>query len=123
MTEKKVRATLGESVIVGVERWRRNPGGEIGEYITISISGDSIADIDIWLNDGWRVEYIQELPTLPGAIVRNDTALFVRMRHAGEFNNNGARMWIELDANNPFVVWDDDAVAEGGFEVLFEGVA
>ena len=120
MTEKKIRATLGDSVIVGVERGRG--GNNSQPYITIQVREDG-ENVDIWLNDGWNVEYIQELPTLPGAIVRNNDTLFVRMRHAGEFNNNGAQMWIELDANNPFVVWGDDIVSEGGFEVLFEGVA
>lgn len=119
MTEKKIRATLGDSVIVGVER---ASGGSSQPYITIQVCEDG-GNVDIWLNDGWTVEYIQELPTLPGAIVRNlspaDGALYVRHCH---YQGGNEYMWTNLYTANDGEVWGDDTVAEGGFEVLFEGV-
>lgn len=115
MTEKKIRATLGDSVIVGTERAR---AGNSQPYITIQVREDG-ENVDIWLNDGWTVEYIQELPTLPGAIVRgSDGVLYVR--HSDSRGDH--YMWAELRCAYTGVVWGDDTVSEGGFEVLFEGV-
>lgn len=116
MTEKKIRATLGDTAIVGIQMRKGNGGIPSDNYITIRV-GEKRGDVDIWLNDGWTVEYIQELPTLPGAIVRgSDGTLYVR--HA---QRHSEYMWIPLTASDE--VWGDDTVSEGGFEVLFEGVA
>ena len=118
MTAKKIRATLGETVIVGEEAVREDTGPS-GEHIGINVGAPQpLALVDIWLNDGWEIEYIQELPTLPGAIVRNlsrtDGALYVRHSYG-----DGPYTWIPLNAPGEF--WGD-TVAEGGFEVLFGGV-
>ena len=116
MTEKKIRATLGDSVIVGVERARG--GNNSHPYITIQVREDG-ENVDIWLNDGWNVEYIQELPTLPGAIVRNVNDNSVYVRHTSD----PQYMWYEVQGQNAGEIWGADIVSEGGFEVLFEGVA
>lgn len=120
MIEKKIRATAGESVIVGT-------------VVTVSPSGqglevevDGLSDtVMVYSVDGWSIEVIQELPTLPGAIVRRaqdgvDGALYVRGRDDAARPAAGYA-WIALD--DLVTTWDDGAIAAGGFEVLFEGVA
>lgn len=122
MTEKKIRATLGDSVIVGAEANFGAATPTSGPYIDIAVNEE--AEVSIWLNDGWKVEYIQELPTLPGAIVRNlsasDGALYVR--HC-DYQGGNEYMWSNLYTATEGEIWGDDTVSEGGFEVLFEGVA
>lgn len=118
MTEKKIRATLGDSVIVGIQTGAARSDYS-GPYIDIKPS-DVASEITIWLNDGWKLEYIQGLPTLPGAIVRgSDGTLYVR--HYDKVSGDSHYMWINLDDASG-MTWGDVTVAEGGFEVLFEGV-
>lgn len=113
----KVKATLGESVVVGeVNHVADNYVGI--DIDPISEGGKGSAEVMAWSIDGWNIEVIQDLPTRAGALIRNnrDGALYVRLSS----DRGAAYEWADM--GDIGVTWGDDTVAEGGFEILFGGV-
>jgi len=101
---KKVRATSGENVLVGVFSATSPYTG----YVDIAIGAIWIA-----LNE-WKFELIRELPTRKGAVIRLEN---------GDVMVNDGRAhqpWINLEAAGED--WCDPDEIEGDFTVLFEGV-
>ena len=104
----RVRATLGENVLVGevaavpvADELEVNIGEEWPRYISPG---------------RWQVEKMAPpLPTKFGAVVRNTKTGMVYMR-----GNNGTTMpWVDSYHGD---TWADHGVSDGGFEVIFEGV-
>lgn len=111
----KVRATLGESVIVGDITYEFE-GGRIGRPEGWEVCPDgSVRSAQVWLSEGWHFEQVVSVPTKFGAVIRRaDGVKFVLVYH-----DMGIPGWMRSD--------DDDAypaeyATAGGFTVLFEGV-
>lgn len=66
----KVRATLGENVLVG----RVSLAGKF--YLEIDLSSE--VAFGITEGEGWRIEPILELPTLPGAVIECEGQIWMR---------------------------------------------
>jgi hypothetical protein len=102
----KVRATLGESVIVGEvlsDRFRNNHN-----LVKIDTGVESYAVCD--RSDGWQFEQFVWVPTKFGAVIRrSDGEKFVRF---------GANDW---GSKTDITVPDSDAT-RGGFTILSDGV-
>ncbi len=105
----KVRATLGESVIVG-----RHTNTMHNNGVHIAPEG---ADFPLVLriNDGWVFEQLVSVPSKFGAVIRRaDGELFVK-------DMPGApREWLSVDGNG--IPATESMATEGGFTVLFDGV-
>ena len=102
---KKVRATSGENVLVGVF----SAGFPKTGYVDVDAIGT------IWITlDEWKFELIRELPTRKGALIRLENGDVM-------VNDGMARQpWINLEAAGED--WCDPDEIEGDFTVLFEGV-
>lgn len=103
----RMRATLGESVLVGevvalpvADELEVNIGEKWPRYINVN---------------KWQIEKVSPpLPTKVGAIVRRaDGDLFVR-------DASPQWPWVSLDGVQSSL--DGEEVSQGGFEVIFEGV-
>lgn len=108
----KVRATLGESVIVG-----RHTNTMHNNGVHIAPEG---ADFPLVLriNDGWVFEQLVSVPSKFGAVIRRaDGRLFVR-RSQSEYTQGKEWRYVE----NAGVATDFEDATAGGFTVLFEGV-
>ncbi len=105
----KVRATLGENVLVGEVTLVHIKG----DWFDLEIPGASDG-LTIYAEDGWKVEQLVSVPTKFGAVIRRaDGALFSR---SSDFEKNP---WIPNARQ--FSVGDEFAT-HGGFTVLFDGV-
>lgn len=114
----KVRATLGESVIVGkvVEITMQNNYPTVVDVFLGPHTFDNVALIAHG-SDSWQFEQVVSVPTKFGAVIRRaDGVHFVR----DSVSSSADVEWMKLDGS---VEWDftSDATA-GGFTVLFEGV-
>ena len=99
---KKVRATSGENVLVGVFSATSPYTG----YVDVAIGAIWIA-----LNE-WKFELVRELPTRKGAVIRLENGdVWVR--------DGGLHLpWLDLETE----IWRTADEIEGDFTVLFEGV-
>ena len=102
---KKVRATSGENVLVGVF----SAASPIAGYVDV----DAIGMIWIAL-DEWKFELIRELPTRKGAVIRLENGdVWVR-------DGSLHLPWLDLETGgNGWCTTDE---IEGDFTVLFEGI-
>jgi hypothetical protein len=106
----KVRATLGESVIVGEvlsDRFRSNHN-----LVEIDTGVESYAVCD--RSDGWQFEQVVSVPTKFGAVIRRADGTLFTLGDPGQSDGwfaGGVIRWAE----------QDEATA-GGFTVLFDGV-
>ena len=102
---KKVRATSGENVLVGVF----SAASPLAGYVDIGA-------IDaIWIAlDEWKFELIRELPTRKGALIR--------VKNGDLYVHDGSSIlpWINLEEAGGS--WRDPDEIEGDFTVLFEGI-
>lgn len=109
----KVRATLGENVLVG----RIDYTAESASVQSWLVVPDGVEDVDPYLlsgADGWHFEQIVSVPTKFGAVIRRaDGVLFTlcEMPDSDGWFGSGGLRWAE----------QDEATA-GGFTVLFDGV-
>ena len=102
---KKVRATSGENVLVGVFG--------IVNSVVVYVDVDTIGPVSI-VSHEWKLELIRELPTRKGAVIRVENGDIM-------VNDGKARQpWINLEAAADG--WCDPDEIEGDFTVLFEGV-
>ena len=102
---KKVRATSGENVLVGVF----SAASPIAGYVDV----DAIGMIWIAL-DEWKFELIRELPTRKGAVIQTEN---------GEVwvHDGGLHLpWLDLETGGNRSRTADEI--EGDFTVLFEGI-
>lgn len=103
----KVKATLGENVLVGevIDEYA-------GDLIEIVVSEDESLTLE---RDAWQFEQIVTVPTKFGAVIRRADGLISFL--ADTFEEEGSRWW------HPTLGWCTEAHATaGGFTVLFEGV-
>lgn len=107
MVGDRVRATLGENVLVGVVSYvdREGPNVDLG----------SAARVPCLYVDGWQFEQVVELPAKFGAVIR---------RADGQVS---ASLLPHSVDNQPWATdagdWvSTDEATDGGFTVLFEGV-
>ena len=100
---KKVRATSGENVLVGVF----SAASPLTGYMNIN------AINAIWIAlDEWKFELIRELPTRKGAVIQTES---------GEVwvHDGGLHLpWLDLETE----IWRTADEIEGDFTVLFEGI-
>lgn len=103
----RVRATLGENVLVGTVRDTDQDSTEIAV-------SDARSWTTVWHHDGWQFEQVVELPTKIGAIIRlSDGALWVR-------RNRETFPWGTIEGL--FAEASDREVLIIGFTVEFEGI-
>ena len=101
----KVRATLGESVVIGEVA---DTFGNNGNRIQIDTAVESYAICD--RSDGWQFEQVVSAPSKFGAVIRRaDGKVYTR---------------IEKDAwmDEGWCSYRNETVTAGGFSVLFDGV-
>ena len=104
----KVRATLGENVLVG-----EVTDEYASDLIEIMVSEDECLTLE---RDLWQFEQVVSVPTKFGAVIRRaDGAKSVLLDPA-----SGSIRWISGDLNWSWL--SDEEATEGGFTVLFEGV-
>ena len=102
---KKVRATSGENVLVGVFSTASPYTG----YVDVDDIGTT------WIPlDGWKFELIRELPTRKGAVIQTENGdVWVR-------DGSLHLPWLDLETGgNGWCTADE---IEGDFTVLFEGI-
>jgi hypothetical protein len=103
----KVRATLGENVLVGGVN-----DTDGFTWLDIRFSDESTAVATLYIGDGWRIEPMLELPTLPGAVIECEGRIYAR----GAFHWVG--IWPVFDDR-----WQrDDYFTGKQFIVHFAGV-
>lgn len=104
----RVRATLGENVLVGDVTWLYEDG-DVQLDIASPDGSRYVCDMD------WQFEQVVEVPTKFGAVIRRvDGVKFVR----AQGDEEGTPDWW-----NPDWGWAFDGVAtDGGFTIEFEGV-
>ena len=107
----KVRATIGESVVVG----------EVVVIATHELMDIALGDprdsvVRVFYVDAWQFEQIVSVPTKFGAVIRRaeDGMLFARREHEAGY------VWLALDDSNGSTY--DELATAGGFTVLFDGV-
>ena len=112
----KVRATLGENVLVGVIACKEENG-----YYKLGVKQDEhVPAVYVDLNPlRWRFEPIVSVPTKFGAVIRNHGDKQLYVRHASDLELED-HVWVPLSAIDE-VATDTEATA-GGFTVLFDGV-
>lgn len=111
-----VRATLGESVIVGkvAEITMQNNYPTVVDVFVGPHTFDNVALIAHG-SDSWQFEQVVSVPTKFGAVIRRADGLISFL--GDTFEEEGPRWW------HPTLGWCTAAQAtEGGFTVLFEGV-
>ena len=110
----KVRATLGDTVIVGRVPGTRSIDGALWR-VDVAPSEDSFAQLTLEFRH-WHFEQVVSVPTKFGAVIRRaDGAKSVLLDPA-----SGSIRWISGDLNWSWL--SDEEATEGGFTVLFEGV-
>ena len=102
---KKVHATSGENVLVGVF----SAASPIDGYVDV----DAIGMIWIALNE-WKFELVRELPTRKGAVIQTENG------DAYVYGGSNDIPWLKLESDGG-VRFDADEI-EGDFTVLFEGI-
>ena len=108
----KVRATLGETVIVGRISRTRSINGALCQ-VDVVPSEDSFAKLTLEFGH-WQFEQVASVPTKFGAVIRRADGLFAFL---GDMDATRAQWW------NPVAGWlFEESVTRGGFTVLFEGV-
>lgn len=103
----RVRATLGENVLVGVIHMRST------ENAWWQIEADGVVDVDPFVlsaNDGWWFEQVVEVPTKFGAVIRKP--------EGDVWVHHGDGEWYDVEGCE----CTNADVERGGFTVLFEGV-
>jgi len=107
----KVKATLGESVIVG-----RHTNTMHNNGVHIAPEGSDFPVV-LRISDGWHFEQVVSVPTKFGAVIRRaDGVVFVR--DYVDFPQSAE--WMKLDGSDE---WEfTTGATAGGFTVLFEGV-
>lgn len=111
----RVRATLGENVLVGTVQCTDQ------DYTEVAVS-DGRSWMAVWHHDGWQFEQVVEVPTKFGAVIRNNDG---RLFTLADLTPTSQEPWVELlEAGRRLrYEWASTATAtEGGFTVLFEGV-
>jgi hypothetical protein len=103
----KVRATLGENVLVGGVA--STNGGDI------TIWPDSVRwSFTVRLSDGWHFEQIVSVPTKFGAVIRRADGMILQLSDPWVV----ASRWFTKTGD-----WfNDEEATAGGFTVLFDGV-
>jgi len=102
---KKVRATWGENVLVGVF-------GIVDSFV-VYVDVDTIGPVSI-VSHEWKFELIRELPTRKGAVIQTENGdVWVR-------DGSLHLPWLDLETGGNG--WCTAGEIEGGFTVLFEGV-
>lgn len=112
----KVKATLGESVIVGrvAEITMQNNYPTVVDVFVGPHTFDNVALIAHGSNS-WQFEQVVSVPTKFGAVIRRSDGLISFL--ADTFDEEGSRWW------HPMLGWSAEGYATaGGFTVLFEGV-
>ncbi|UXO93881.1 hypothetical protein Pan2_62 [Pseudanabaena phage Pan2] len=104
----RVRATLGENVLVGIVEYADRAFAEVRV-------NDSLSLFPLYLSLGWQFERVVEVPTKFGAVIR---------RADGQVSANLLPHSVD---NQPWATdagdWvSTDEATDGGFTVLFEGV-
>lgn len=113
----KIRATLDDTVVVGVGERSENRDG----FWLIKV-GDGLAEVACYDFDGWQFEVLETLPNRVGAVVRNGREEVLYVRISDDRASDGGRYpWLTLGYIDG-AVWGNDTVSDGGFTVLFEGV-
>ena len=110
----KVRATLGENVLVGVVIYASEYSYESGQVVDLRLSG--VADEDEWslqTGDGWQFEQVVSVPSKFGAVIRRADGVHFAL--------------TEMQDGSPWFGshfgWATGAQAtQDGFTVLFDGV-
>lgn len=109
----RVRATLGESVLVGDVTWLYEDG-DVQLDIASPDGSRYVCDMD------WKFEQVVELPSKPWALVGHPTDYdyvpYIRDRSGN---------WHEIDSDGQTLRVDEETVMHymtRGFTVLFEGV-
>ena len=103
----KVKATLGENVLVG-----EVIAAYAADLIEIMVSDEEGLTLD---RDGWHFEQVMSVPTKFGAVIRRADGRKFVLAFGDEV---GAPDWW-----NPVIGWVTTETAIGaGFTVLFEGV-
>ena len=113
----KVKATLGESAIVGkvAEITMQNNYPTVVDVFVGPHTFDTVALIAHGSNS-WQFEQVVSVPTKFGAVIRRaDGAKSVLLDPA-----SGSIRWISGDLNWSWL--SDEEATDGGFTVLFEGV-
>ena len=102
---KKVRATSGENVLVGVFG--------IVNSVVVYVDVDTIGPVSI-VSHEWKFELIRKLPTRKGAVIRLENG------DAYVYDGSNHIPWLKLESDGG--AWFDADEIEGDFTVLFEGV-
>lgn len=113
----KVKATLGESVIVGkvAEITMQNNYPTVVDVFVGPHTFDNVALIAHGSNS-WLFEQVVSVPTKFGAVIRRADGA----KSALLDPDSGSSRWISGDLNWSWL--DDEEATAGGFTVLFEGV-
>lgn len=108
MVGDRVRATLGENVLVGIVEYADRAFAEVRV-------NDSPSPFPLYLSLGWQFEQVVEVPTKFGAVIRRaDGTVFL----LAEPSSADGTDWFGAGCG-----WHRPHEAtEGGFTVLFEGV-
>ena len=102
---RKVRATSGENVLVGVFSFHGTR--------SLCLDIDSLGQIYLASGD-WKFELIREFPTRKGAVIRLENGdVWVR-------DGSLHLPWLDLETSDN--IWRTADEIEGDFTVLFEGV-
>ena len=108
-----VRATIGETVLVGTIKGYRVPGIPLEATYDIAVPG--VGFFRIRLADGWTVEPNITVPTKPWAIVaRKDDQYFYTRRPDGAWISSGGVEYPEETVNG--------GLRAGNFTVVSEGI-
>ena len=104
----KVRATLGENVLVGIVTVARL--SETQDYFEVDVAGFDVISVD----DSWHFEQVVSVPTKFGAVIRRADGL---ISFLADLSGGDSRWWT------PGLGWGAEvASTRGGFSVLFDGV-
>lgn len=108
----KVRATLGENVLVGeIWGWDTRSVGVVWE---LRIAGVP-ESIDLVSSDGWQFEQVVSVPSKFGAVIRRADGEMLTLADPAALAGRG---WYSR-----FTDWvGREQATAGGFTVLFDGV-
>ena len=110
----KVRATLGESVLVGKVTWVGESGGK--PSVDLLVSANSARQQPVYGYDGWQFERVIDVPTKPFAVVASADNKKGYVRDA-------VGVWTSVisgGAASPATI--ADLIRDEGYWVAFEGV-
>ena len=113
----KVRATLGENVLVGTIVTVAGASASDRVFYDIAFGEDQESMVRVFGIDGWRFEQVVSVPSKFGAVIRRaDGEAFV-LTNLG--SDKRAADWLTDTGER----WADEGRAtQGGFSVLFDGV-